>query len=366
MVGNSTSLKRQKITLLNNRSAMYEKAGCLDLAIDDCNFILEMENQHGKARPRKLRILESQKKWHEALQEVCASQLLFMQENKAYMQNGLPMPPPPIPSTKLEEILLHVVDMEKDTYLKQMQFKMPGKFTITQLLKSYSSYNDWSKAAQDGPTVATLTNRLKDAKSDCDKVPLLYRRALRYVLEREYEMATVDFELAFSMVTEMPDLIKSSGIDYVDLLEWVGMVRHWHFKLDLALECLQQAARTDPNRAGLLVKQAGVQLDAGKTDESLKLLEQALIIDPDCVDAMLHRSNLRIMQSKHEMAKADLERCLRLQPKNVMAQLRLATVLVSLNDAEGASRLIDQLTNSNESEGKFLASLLMFDNHVSS
>lgn len=72
-LGNSQ--KRQVITLLNNRSAMYEKAGMGELTLEDCAKILDMDISHEKARLRKLRVLESEKKWTEALQEICAIQL---------------------------------------------------------------------------------------------------------------------------------------------------------------------------------------------------------------------------------------------------------------------------------------------------
>lgn len=72
-LGNSQ--KRQVITLLNNRSAMYEKAGMGELTLEDCAKILDMDISHEKARLRKLRVLESEKKWIEALQEICAIQL---------------------------------------------------------------------------------------------------------------------------------------------------------------------------------------------------------------------------------------------------------------------------------------------------
>jgi len=70
-----SSLSKQVVTLLNNRSAMYEKANLSELALVDCEKILELDMTHSKARMRKLRLLESLKRYREALVEVCAIQL---------------------------------------------------------------------------------------------------------------------------------------------------------------------------------------------------------------------------------------------------------------------------------------------------
>eukprot|EP00980_Cylindrotheca_fusiformis_P025082 scaffold13018_cov65-Cylindrotheca_fusiformis.AAC.1 len=56
----SSSLNKQIVTLINNRSAMYEKANLPELALEDCAKILEVYDMvHTKARTRKLRLLEN-------------------------------------------------------------------------------------------------------------------------------------------------------------------------------------------------------------------------------------------------------------------------------------------------------------------
>ena len=162
------------------------------------------------------------------------------------------------------------------------------------------------------------------------------------VYDRKYEEATVDFEHAFALVDGNADVIAAMPDDYyARLLEWTGMVRHWHYDLDSALACLELAVAVEPENALLIVKQAGIQLDAGKQDEALKLFERALVIDPGAVDALLHRSNLRIMQGKPELAKSDLETCIRLRPSHTMARLRLASILVPMENMDGAQRQLD-------------------------
>jgi import receptor subunit TOM70 len=359
----SSSLLRQQITLLNNRSAMYEKAGVLELALDDCDQLLELELTHTKARARRLRLLEAMQKYDQALQEFCAINLLFMQANRVNLRMGLPVPPPPVPQQKMEELLNQILPQETEKYLarlfgnnddnnnhdadgKQKTRTLPGSYTILQLLKSYTNYNGWmAQAAQNG-TVATLTQQLDAATTAtstmADRATLLLRRGIRYVYDRKYEEASGDFEEAYAILQNHPDVVAMlEGDTQARILEWTGMVRHWHYQLDSALEILGKAADLEPDNALLLVKQAGIQLDAGRQDECLKLFDMALAIDPNNVDALLHRSNLRLMQGQPDTAKVDLEKCLKLRPNHTMARLRLASILFPMEKLAEAKRQLE-------------------------
>lgn len=85
-----------------------------------------------------------------------------------------------------------------------------------------------------------------------------------------------------------------------------------------------------------MVKQAGVAMDGNKQREALELFDRALAADPNAIDALLHRANLRMLQADLPAAKADLQRCVELRPDYVLAHLRLAAVLTSTNDPQGA------------------------------
>ncbi|KAL3917697.1 MAG: hypothetical protein SGARI_007651, partial [Bacillariaceae sp.] len=157
----SSSLSKQIVTLINNRSAMYEKGNLPELAIEDCNKILEKYDiSHGKARQRKLRILETKyKDFYQALVESCALQLLYMQANRDQLRMGLPASsPPPIPQTKLEELVQKLIPEQLEDYYNKAREsqktdpRLPSDYTLSQLMKSYMGYNAWmAKAAKDGP-----------------------------------------------------------------------------------------------------------------------------------------------------------------------------------------------------------------------
>lgn len=347
---------RQQITLLNNRSAMYEKANINELALDDCERILELDVAHTKARMRKMRLLEVLQRYPEALCEFCAVQLQFMHANRINLRMGLPVPNPPIPQAKMEEILAQILPHETEKYVTLLNERnhttrqLPGHYTILQLLRSYAEYNSWMSLAAKSGSVDKLSNDLAMLPADAtvaERATLLYQRGRRHVYDRKYEEASLDFEEAYGMVSgneEAMAAMTAAGdntISYARLLEWTGMVRHWHYNLDSALALLEQASELEPDNALLVVKQAGVQLDAGQQDEALELFERALTLDPESTDVLLHRSNLRIMRGQPELAKADLETCLKLRPSHTMARLRLASILVPMEDMAGAQRQID-------------------------
>jgi tetratricopeptide (TPR) repeat protein len=54
------SVSKDLVTLYNNSSAMYEKAGIYDEAMLDINIVLHMDTSHIKARLRRARIYETQ------------------------------------------------------------------------------------------------------------------------------------------------------------------------------------------------------------------------------------------------------------------------------------------------------------------
>lgn len=359
----SSSLVRQAITLMNNRSAMYEKANIIELAIEDCGTILELDMNHPKARMRKLRLLENIKRYNDALIEVCAIQLLYMQSNRVNLRMGLPVPPPPISQSKMEELLNEIVPIEMNKFVTELENKrkgtsnqnlgrpLPSSYTILQLLRSYTGYNAWmAQAAKDG-SVDKITSDMPTSADDDEgialRATLLLKRGRRYVYDRNYEKASQDFEEAYKLVHDkalvqdrMQFSTSSEEGAYARLLEWTGMVRHWHYDLDAAIQCYEECSNLEPLNAIILVKQAGVQLDAGKHDEALQLFDTALGIDLSTVDALLHRSNLRMMQSKPEEAKRDLEQSLLIRPNYVMARLRLAAILAT-TDPDAAKRQLD-------------------------
>jgi len=358
--GLGASLDRQTLTLTNNRSAMYEKAKMPDLALHDCDSILELDPMHTKARTRKLRILESLCRYTEALVEVCALQLKFVQDNREKLRMGIPVTPP-VQQSKIEELMGHILPTEIEGQLERIRQRfgvdedplrpLPSHHTILQLLQSFTGYNGWMRIAAEDGGLDVLTEELEglgddEGKGSSDKVKraeLLLRRGRRFAYHRKFDSCSEDFETAFLILEEddeVKDLLERET--YARILEWVGTCRHLRYDLEGAAKCYGLCADLEPNNSEILVKRAGVCMDGGKLEEGLALFDSALELDPNAVDALLHRANLRMIQTKPTEAKADLDRCIELCPDHILAWLRLATVLMSTDDMDGARRCLEK------------------------
>jgi len=345
-----SQLKRQVITLMNNRSAMYEKGKLLDLALHDCETILEQDQAHIKARTRKLRILESLERYNDALVEVCALQLKFMQDNRDKLRLGIPVSPP-VPQSKIEDLMGCIIPNEIERMLNSIKEKfgtsdrpLPACHTILQLLQSFTGYNAWmSQAAKDG-SLDSLTVNLDAAENQVQKVEILLKRGRRYAYHRKFSECKDDFEAAYDILEKGGDDVKDSLENGTEarILEWVGMCRHLRYDLAGAIKCYEECSDLEPENAEILVKRAGVKMDAGKLDEAMDLFDTALGLDPSAADALLHRANLRMLQQKPREAQSDLEACLELRPDHILARLRLATVLMATEDLNGAKQCLDK------------------------
>jgi hypothetical protein len=278
----SSSLNKQIVTLINNRSAMYEKGNFPELAVEDCNKILEVyDMSHSKARQRKLRILESKfKDYYQALVECCALQLLFMQQHRDQLRMGLPASsPPPVAQSKLEELVQKIIPPMVDEYgtealAKQLSNpQLPSDYTLAQLLKSYSGYNAWmAKAARDG-SVTTLKKLLaqlptESASADptviADLASLWMKIGRRHVFDGDYSFAREAILKAYAMVDKKSDVqAVMKDDDYPRLLEWAGMVKHWAYELDESEACYRKCAELEP----LNVSQSIVTLIFGPIDQ---------------------------------------------------------------------------------------------------
>lgn len=268
-----SSLNKQIVTLINNRSAMYEKGNLPELALDDCSKILEVYDLvHTKARTRKLRLLENSNQFYAALVEVCALQLLFMQKHRDTLRMGIPPSvQPPVPQSKLEELIEKVLPEQMEAYAKIAEQKkkdmLPAGYTLVQLLKSYTGYNAWmAKAAKDG-SIDKLKKELDGLSSSSDSIAVANRASVmmkigrRYVYDGKYSLARQTILDGYKLVegkTEVQNIM--SDDDYARLLEWTGMVKHWTYNLDGASQCYQECAALEPINVSMIILAIIVQV----------------------------------------------------------------------------------------------------------
>lgn len=260
----ASSLTKQIVTLINNRSAMYEKGNLPELAVEDCNKILDVYDlTHMKARQRKLRILENKfKDYYEALVQCCALQLQYMQQHKDQLRLGLPpSSPPPIQQEKLEELVQKLLPEQLEEYDKKIVQRikenpqLPSDYTLSQLLKSYTGYNSWmAKASSDGLACDMLkevedleSKPMDDPAAIADVASLWMKIGRRRIFDGNYASAREAILKGYALV-ENDDKIQSvmKDDDYARLLEWAGMVKHWAYELDAAIKCYKKCSELEP------------------------------------------------------------------------------------------------------------------------
>jgi hypothetical protein len=239
---------------------MYEKGNLPELALDDCNKILEeYDKGHTKARIRKLRILESFKEFYQGLVEVCALQLLYMQQHRDQLRMGIPpATQPPVPQSKLEELLQKVLPAQLEELVVNARNSdvLPSDYTLTQLLRSYTGYNAWmAKAAIDGG-VPQLQKKLDEIMSTsaqeepsniADRVSILLKIGRRQIYDAKFSDARHTFLTAYELINDKKEVKQAmKDDDYTRLMEWVGMVKHWTYDLDGAAMCYQECIEMEP------------------------------------------------------------------------------------------------------------------------
>ena len=202
-----------------------------------------------------------------------------MNDNRDKIRIGLPPSgPPPVPQSKIEE-LVNLIQPEEAKLLKEsMDGKsvesraLPSTYTIMQLLKSFSGYNKWMGDAAKGGTVSKFTSQLDDlldhiprksveayADNVAVKATLLSHRGRRHAFEKNFEKAVSDFDEAFGLVEDIDGkgeedhkqvkelIVNAMGKEeYARLLEWVGMSRHLRYDLEGALVCYERCCGLEP------------------------------------------------------------------------------------------------------------------------
>jgi hypothetical protein len=223
---------------------------------------------HTKARTRKLRILEQFNHFYQALVEVCALQLLYMQQNRDKLRLGLPAStPPPVPQSKLEEMIAKVLPEHLEEYAVQINSKqkenntLPSDYTLMQLLKSYTGYNAWmAKAARDG-SVDKMQGELdalpKNSEDDtssslADQASLMMKIGRRHIYDQQYQKARKIILQGYDLVKDKPEVQTAmKDDDYARLLEWGGMVKHWTYDLRGASHCYEMCSELEPINVSL-------------------------------------------------------------------------------------------------------------------
>lgn len=295
------SASKDILTLYNNRSAMYEKMGEYDKSLNDINFVLEMDTFHIKARVRRARVYEAQKKEQQSLDDYVYA--MFLERIKGDNSTN----------DKKIEVLYKSLGSKKATLvlseIRSTDKSLPSTTYCRTFLENFPSVHQWKvqygvvlnsgSTQRSASEVEAIRGKLVEAVDTVEEGALPETK-LRAVLALVcMDIASESFSSAFSVlstVSEFAEVDRKSASpelkkQLILLHELLGTGQHLKCNLNAAIESYETTLGMDPTNLGTSLKLASVYLDLGektkaeeiytkliKEKESKSELEQAWVL----------------------------------------------------------------------------------------
>ncbi len=335
--------KTKSSQLLNNRSAMYEKAGEYARCILYCNLCLVDAPEHKLARIRKARVYESMGRIDDALQELCAHMIIEKRKEVEAKERGQPTPqfsvPPRLENVTTEATRKLVDDIQAKRDGEPTVCCLPNAQAMYDILRSFESY---SKLEDEYGTMSEreMTERLQVASSHVEKVSTLMDRAMVRMLQRQYEDSEKDVAEAYSE-------LEQAGVEEVGhekaafVLSWYGTFLYLSQVRSDAKDVFKRSCELDGLNPEVWVKLAGLALDAEDPAEAKRLFDRAIDLNVKYATTYLFRAQYYAFNGEIENAIEDLQTCIDLKPDHIAAYGRMVTMKIHAGDAVGAKSFID-------------------------
>ncbi len=329
--------------LLNNRSAMYEKAGDHARCILDCNLCLMDAPEHKLARVRKARVYEAMGRMDDALTELCAHMIVEKMKEVRAKNEGQPIPEftipqrlDPVTTEAARKMTSNILDKRNGEPAKHF---IPSSQILCDILRSFESYSNLEDSYGTMPEAKT-TERLETASSPVEKISALTDRAMVRILQRQYEGAKKD-------ITEAHAELKEAGDEEVghekaaDVYAWYGMFLYLTQVRDSAKEAFDHSCELNDLNPEVWIKLAGLALDNEDAMEAKRLFDKAMSLNDKYSTTYLFRAQYHAFNGEFDKALEDLQTCLDLNPKHISAYGRMITMKIQSGDAVGAKAVID-------------------------
>ncbi len=330
--------------LLNNRSAMYEKAGEHARCILDCNLCLMGDPEHKLARVRKARVYEAMGRMEDALTELCTHMIVEKKKAVQAKNEGKPIPQLSVPQ-RLDTItaeaahkLASAIQAKRDG--EPERHFLPSSQAMYDILRSFESYSELEDAYGTMPET-TATDKLQTASSPVEKISALMDRAMVRILQRQYEGAEKD-------IAEAHAELKQAGDEEVghkkaaDVLAWHGTFLYLTQARDDAKEAFERSCELNGLNPEVWIKLAGVALDSEDTVEAKRLFGRAMDLNVKYATTYLFHAQYHAVNGELDKALEDLQTCLDLNPNHIVAFGRMVTMKIQSGDADGARAIIDE------------------------
>lgn len=174
------SAAKDVLTLYNNRSAMYEKAGELDHSMNDITVVLALDGLHLKARIRRARIFETTGKLYEALDDYVMAMFIERAKNL-----------PPTTTEKADEVCKLVASKETAALLAAIRDPPQNAPPVATMLPTKSYCRTFFEAL---PSIYRWREEFKSV--DRDELVKKWKTALKNVSTDKLAAGTAALELA--------------------------------------------------------------------------------------------------------------------------------------------------------------------------
>lgn len=142
---------------------------------------------------------------------------------------------------------------------------------------------------------------------------------VQYMNRRDLENARLQFEAAYRIYPEYPDLLGSMGLLFFQTGDKARAERYME-------EALGRSGRDNPHYDELATNYAALLIDTGRYDAALALLERTIAAAPRFARAYSNRAVIHYRREEWNLARADLETALRLDPANGQARSLLLRI----------------------------------------
>mmetsp|Transcript_21888 Transcript_21888/g.31789 ORF Transcript_21888/g.31789 Transcript_21888/m.31789 type:complete len:667 (-) Transcript_21888:275-2275(-) len=321
--------EEERLIIINNRSAMYEKAGDAQKCLDDCNIVLLEDPMHEKVHKRMARVYCGLRKFEEALHHQCCL-MLWHQENqrKAKLAGKQPQPQEPpeglqvVMNTLATPLAAQRLDANKDRH------DLPALEAVYSSISGFAMHRRAVDEAENAPSSEDdLRTELKEAAllTPLERAGKLWLLAILRISTQKYTEAFKDLKCAEEVLGEAH---LAEFEHQAELLAWLGIFSLLSTLADKADEYFERGAKLEGEqgkyKAEFLVKQAGQALDKQDASKARKLLHDALKLDKKCPDIYLMQSQLAVSADEDQnAATVALEKLIKLDPAHETAHQRL-------------------------------------------
>jgi tetratricopeptide (TPR) repeat protein len=256
------------LTLYNNRSAAYERLKRFDEALSDISVVLALDSKHVKVRGRRARILESQGKLTESLNELVVIMTIETQFNGGQ----------PTVAQKIDELNRMISGIQADEHMSALRSgkgrDLPTKSYCRTFLDLFPSHYQLKEKLKKVDK-ALLQTKVNDADSVEDKIAAIADLTWKDIIDGNISdgFKSLESYLPTLVSTEEEKCLSPQARSNLSrLYDLFGSSFHLRCNFHRAIPSLEKALSLDSGNFEAALKLASIDLELGELEKSEKRL----------------------------------------------------------------------------------------------